>query len=41
MTNAEMERLITNAVDSLPVPWEELWAIFQKILQQIEEERKG
>lgn len=38
MDDTEIKRLIVSAGDSLPVPWEELWAVFQKILQQMQEE---
>lgn len=41
MEDTDMRSLITSAGDSLPVPWEELWAVFQKILQQIQEDRYG
>lgn len=41
MDDTDMRSLITSAGDSLPVPWEELWAVFQKILQQIQEDRYG
>ena len=37
MDDTEMKRLIVSAGDSLLVPWEELWATCQKILQQMQD----
>ena len=34
MSDNDLRRLIVTAVDSVPVPWEQLWAVFQKILQR-------
>lgn len=39
MDDTKIKRIISSAGDGIPVPWEELWAVFQKILQQMQEER--
>lgn len=40
MSDKEIEKMITAAVDSIPIPWEQLWAVFQKILQRTLRERE-
>ena len=41
MSDKELERLIKTAVNSIPIPWEQLWAVFQKILQRTLNEKEG
>lgn len=38
MTDWDIEKMITHAMNDLPVPWERLWIIFQKIIQLIQNE---
>ena len=33
MDDKDIEKMITSAADHLPIPWERLWLILQKILQ--------
>ena len=39
MDDTKIKRIISSAGDGISVPWEELWAVFQKVLQQMQEER--
>lgn len=40
MNDKKLEKMIISTVDNLPIPWEKLWAIFQKIIQQTLRETK-
>lgn len=33
MDDKDIEKMIISAADHLPIPWERLWLILQKILQ--------
>lgn len=33
MDDKDIEKMITSAADHLPIPWERLWLILQRILQ--------
>lgn len=39
MTDSEIKRLLSTAATCLPVPWEQLWVIFQKVIQQSQDKR--
>ena len=40
MSDKDIGRMIMDAVDSIPIPWERLWAVFQKILQRTLKEKE-
>lgn len=40
MSDRNIGRMIRDAADSIPIPWEQLWAVFQKILQRTKRKRK-
>ena len=33
MTDHDIEKMIRCTIDNMPIPWEKLWTIFQKIIQ--------
>lgn len=33
MTDNSIRKIITQTIDNLPVPWEQLWVIFQRVMQ--------
>lgn len=33
MTDNGIRKIITRTIDNLPVPWEQLWDIFQRVMQ--------
>ncbi len=41
MTDDDIRKMIIYAVERLPVPWERLWVVFQKILQKTQAEKKS
>lgn len=41
MTDNSIRKMITHTIDTLPVPWEQLWIIFQKIIQLTKEPQKA
>lgn len=41
MSDKEIEGLIQTAVDSIPIPWEKLRAVFQKIFQRTLNEKES
>lgn len=41
MSDRNIGRMIRDAADSIPIPWEQLWAVFQKILQRTLNEKKS
>ena len=41
MTEQDIEKLITYTIDSMPVPWEKLWTIFQKIIQLTQQKNEN
>lgn len=40
MNDSELKKLISNAAACLPVPWEQLWVIFQKVIQQSQDKKR-
>ena len=40
MNDSELKKLISNAAAFLPVPWEQLWVIFQKVIQQSQDKKR-
>lgn len=38
MTDKDISRIIIRGVDALPVPWERLWSIFQRVLQLVQKD---
>lgn len=40
MTDNSIRKMITHTIDTLPVPWEQLWVIFQKVIQLTQESQK-
>lgn len=40
MSDRNIGRMIRDAADSIPIPWEQLWAMFQKILQRTLNEKE-
>lgn len=40
MDDKDIEKMIISAVDHLPMSWERLWLILQKILQHTLKEKK-
>ena len=44
MNDDILKKLIKNTIDNLPIPWEQLWMVFQRIMQCIpalEGEKQG
>ena len=39
LNDDDIKRMISTAMACLPVPWEQLWAVFQKIIQQSQKPR--
>ncbi|MGN8807382.1 MULTISPECIES: hypothetical protein [unclassified Blautia] len=35
MNDDILKKLIKNTIDNLPIPWEQLWMVFQRIMQCI------
>ena len=33
MNDDILKKLIKNTIDNLPIPWEQLWMVFQRIMQ--------
>ena len=40
MDDKDIEKMITSAADHLPIPWERLWLILQKMLQYTLKEKE-
>lgn len=41
MTDNSIRKIITQTIDNLPVPWEQLWVIFQRIMQLTQGDTKA
>lgn len=41
MTDNSIRKMITHTIDTLPVPWEQLWVIFQRVIQLTQEDKKA
>ena len=41
MTDNSIRKIITQSIDHLPVPWEQLWVIFQRIMQLTQGDTKA
>ena len=40
MDDKDIEKMITSVADHLPIPWERLWLILQKMLQYTLKEKE-
>lgn len=40
MKDNDMKKVISTAMEHLPIPWEKLWIIFQKIIWQTSRQKK-
>lgn len=41
MTDNSIRKIITQTIDKLPVPWEQLWVIFQRVMQLTQGDTKA
>lgn len=41
MTDNSIRKMITHTIDTLPVPWERLWMVFQKVIQLTQKPQKA
>lgn len=41
MTDNSIRKMITHTIDTLPVSWEQLWIVFQKIIQLTQDPQKA
>ena len=41
MTDNSIRKMITHTIDTLPVPWEQLWVIFRRVIQLTQEPQKA
>ena len=41
MTDNSIRKIITQTIDNLPVPWEQLWVIFQRVMQLTQGDTKA
>lgn len=41
MTDNSIRKMITHTIDTLPVPWEQLWVVFRKVIQMTQKPQKA
>ena len=41
MTDNSIRKIITQTIDNIPVPWEQLWVIFQRVMQLTQGDTKA
>ena len=41
MTDNSIRKMITHTIDTLPVPWEQLWVIFRRVIQLMRDPQKA
>ena len=41
MEERDIKNVITHTINNMPIPWEKLWNIFQKIIQLTQKENEN
>lgn len=41
MEERDIKNVITHTINNIPIPWEKLWNIFQKIIQLTQKENEN